>query len=203
MFDPITIGVGALIWMAFKKQSSTAFGVLTPEREEVYKNAMEYLQDPVKLRDLAANFEKEGLKAQAHWMRKRAEWRARPDEVKAKHNAIFEKALESENIQAILDVAKIFESLTATIKAAQLRERAKSLKALRDEAKTVETTAEDSEEFNSNPSAADMSRHTSEVVSKEATSHPQGASANANGINGVAIKKEGEDGGLQANPRAS
>jgi hypothetical protein len=181
--------------MAFKKQSSTAFGVLTPEREEVYKNAMEYLQDPVKLRDLAANFEKEGLKAQAHWMRKRAEWRARPDEVKAKHNAIFEKALESENIQAILDVAKIFESLTATIKAAQLRERAKSLKVLRDEAKTVETTAEDSEEVNSNPNAAaDMSRHTSEVVSKE-TSH-------VNGING-AVKKEGEDGGLQANPRAS
>lgn len=178
MFDPVTIGVAAMIWMAFKKQSSTQFGVLTSEREEVYRNAMEHLQDPRKLLQLAKDFEKEGLKAEAHWMRKRAEWRSRPEEVKAKHDEIFDKALDSENVSAILEVAKAFELMTATIKARQLRQRAKSLqesKNTKAEPASVETTAEETPEV--------MSRHTSEVVKKETPVH----------ANGAAAKKENDD----------
>jgi hypothetical protein len=129
MLDPLTIGIGLLLWAAFRKQSGTEFGVLTPEREEVYRNALEYCQDPQRLRQLADNFEKEGLKAEAFVMKKRAEWRSRTPEVKAKHDAIFAKALESTNIQGILGVAQAFEQMTATVKAKQLQERVQSLQA--------------------------------------------------------------------------
>lgn len=175
MFDPITIGVGALLWMAFKKQTTTKFGVLTPEREEVYKNAMEYCQDSAKLRELADNFEKEGLKAEAYWMRKRAEWRGRSPEVKAKHDAIFTKAMESSNIEGILGVAKAFDSLTATFKATQLKQRADMLRAAKlkneiqaeaaadvaERAKVIETTADNG-----------MSRHTPEMPPAESSTQP-------------------------------
>lgn len=158
MFDPITIGVGALLWFAFKKQSNTQFGVLTPEREEVYKNAMEYCQDPVKLRQLAGDFEKEGLKAEAFWMRKRADWRGRTPEKKAEHDAIFKKAMESTNINAITEVAKAFESLTATFKAAQLKQRVNLLKANQANQLRNEILAE---------SAADRAEHETVVMSEE------------------------------------
>lgn len=126
MFDPVTIGIGLLIWKAFNNQSGKDFGVLTPVRKEVYNNAMEY-GPPDKLRLLADDFQKEGLKAEAHWMRVRADWRSRPAEVKRKHDDVFAKALQSEKVEGILEVAKIFENMTATIKAAQLKARATSL----------------------------------------------------------------------------
>jgi len=131
MFDPLTLGVGAIVWLAFRKQSNSQYGVLTPEREEVYRNAIEHCQDPQKLKALAAEYEKHGLKAQAHVMRLRAGWRARTPEQKAAHEQIFVKALQSTNVDAILEVAKVFESMTATVKAQQLRERVKSLVELR------------------------------------------------------------------------
>ena len=126
-FDPISIGVGVLVWLAFKKQSGTQFGVMTPGREEVFRNAMAHCLDPEKLKLLANEFKKEGLKAEAYVLQKRAEWRARSEAVREKHAAIFEKALNSENATAILSVAAAFEDMTATIKAAQLRARAQAL----------------------------------------------------------------------------
>ncbi len=133
MFDPVTIGIGLLIWKAFNTQAGKDFGILTPARKEVYNNAMEYAP-PDKLRLLADDFQKEGLKAEAHWMRVRADWRSRPPEVKRKHDDVFAKALQSEKVEGILDVAKIFENMTATIKAAQLRARATSLTEAREAA---------------------------------------------------------------------
>lgn len=133
MFDPVTIGIGLLIWKAFNTQSGKDFGILTPVRKEVYNNAMEYAP-PDKLRLLADDFQKEGLKAEAHWMRVRADWRSRPPEVKRKHDDVFAKALQSEKVDGILEVAKIFENMTATIKAAQLRARATSLTEAREAA---------------------------------------------------------------------
>lgn len=129
MIDPLTIGVGALLWAVFKKQSNTEFGKATPERAEVYRNAMEYCHDPARLVALADDFKKFGLKAEAYALTTRAKWRSRTPEQKASHDAVFAKAMQSVNVEAILDVAKVFESMTATIKAAQLRERVKSLAA--------------------------------------------------------------------------
>lgn len=126
-FDPLSIGVGVLVWLAFKKQSGTKFGEVTPEREELYRNAMAHCQDPEKLRKLADIFKKEGLRGQAFLLTKRADWRARTMDVRKKHQEIFDAALKSDNVQAVLGVAAAFDEMTATFKASQLRERAKNL----------------------------------------------------------------------------
>jgi len=127
MFDIVTMGALGLLFLAFKKQSNTQFGVLTPEREEMYRNAMEHLKDPERLRKLAVEFQREGLKAEAYCMRKRADWRGRSPEVRAQHDEIFKRAMQSENALAVLEVASIFENMTATIKAQQLRNHATEL----------------------------------------------------------------------------
>jgi len=125
--DPLSIGIGLAVWLAFKKQDDTQFGMMTPEREEVYRNALEYLQDPDRLKQLANDFQKYGLKVQATMLRKRAAWRSRSPELRAAHDTIFQRALSSTNIQAILNTAKAFEDMTATVKAGQLREHVKKL----------------------------------------------------------------------------
>lgn len=164
MFDPMTIGIGALLFAVFKKQSNTHFGQTTPERAEVYRNAMEYCHDPNKLVELAKDFEKFGLKAEAHCLKMRAKWRSRTPEQKKAHDEIFAKAMRSEKVEGILEVARIFESMTATIKAAQLRERAKSLT----EQKAVEpevVSKSEGPQGGSNPNG--MSRHTDETGESE------------------------------------
>src|SRR6185369_12180104 len=102
MLDPTTIGIGLALWFGFRKQQNTQFGVLTPQREEVYRNALEFLQDPMKLTELAEHYQQEGLKVQAAMLRKRAEWRGRTTPVKAQHEHIFNQAMASTNQHAIL-----------------------------------------------------------------------------------------------------
>jgi hypothetical protein len=122
--DPLTATIGFLAWMAFRKQTGSNYGTMTPEREEVFQNAMKFLQDPTRMETLAAEFQKEGLKFQAILLRKRAQWRSRTPEAQEEHNLIFTKAMESENIKGILGVANAFEEMTATLKAKQLRDHA-------------------------------------------------------------------------------
>jgi hypothetical protein len=145
-FDPISIGVGVLVWLAFKKQSGTQFGAMTAEREDLFRNAMAHCADPKKLAFLANEFKKEGLKAEAWALKKRAEWRGRSEDVRAAHASIFERALNSENATAILSVAAAFEDMTATVKAKQLRERAQMLneQALKKHAEAEEAKAKES-----------------------------------------------------------
>jgi hypothetical protein len=141
--DPLTVGGGILLWKLFQKSTGPGFGAMTPQREEIYKNALEHLQDPAKLKSLAEAFEREGLKAQGAVLRRRADWRSRDENTKKKHEEIFQKALKSKNVAAILEVALAFESMTATLKAKQLRDYADSLKAA--SATVIDTTAEPAE----------------------------------------------------------
>ena len=46
MFDPLTIGTGVVLYQLFKRQAGPAFGAMTPQREEVFNNALEHLKDP-------------------------------------------------------------------------------------------------------------------------------------------------------------
>jgi hypothetical protein len=116
-----------LIWKAWQKAGEK--GVMTEERKKVYLNALEYLTDPDKLRKLADAFESEGFKIEAAMLRKRADLRALPKEVKEKHRAILEKGLNSTNIPAILALAEQFDNLSATGSAEKLRNRVKELSA--------------------------------------------------------------------------
>lgn len=122
MIDPLTllvIGAGAL---AFREINKKDYGVLTPSRDERYRNVMESCHQPEMLLEEARLFNEYGLKAQAAMLKRRAEWRARPAELKAAHEEVYQKAIKSENIPAILDVAQGFEDWTATKKAANLRD---------------------------------------------------------------------------------
>ena len=162
--DPMSLGIGLLAWLAFKKQTGTKFGEMTPERDELFRNAMAHCADPARLGKLAEIFRKEGLKAEAVMLRKRAEWRARSDVKRAEHAAIFEKALASENVGAILGVAAAFESLTATQKAGQLRERVAVLNA-QQAAKAITAEAEAAKARATSAAAASIPENT---VTKEA-----------------------------------
>ena len=127
MLDPLTllmIGGGALIFREINKKD---YGVLTPSRDERYRNIMEYCYEPELLFEEARLFNEYGLKTQAAMLKRRGEWRARPSRIKQAHDEVYKKALESTNIPAILQVAMGFEGWTATKKAAALRERARTL----------------------------------------------------------------------------
>ncbi len=122
MIDPLTlfiVGAGAL---AFREINKKDYGILTAERDERYRIAMSNCHDPQALLTEAKLFAEHGLKAQALMLKKRAEWRSRSDEQKKVHEDIFQKAMRSTNIPAILEVAAAFEGWTATRKAAALRE---------------------------------------------------------------------------------
>jgi hypothetical protein len=127
MFDPLTLllfGAGAV---AFREINRKDYGVLTPSRDERYRNVMEHCYKPNLLNEEAKLFNDYGLKAQAAMLRRRAEWRARSEDLKKAHEEIYQKALLSENIAGILEVAAAFEGWTATKKAATLRERVRVL----------------------------------------------------------------------------
>lgn len=127
MIDPLTLliaGAGALV---FREMNRKDYGVLTPSRDERYRNVMEYCHQPELLLEEAKLFGEYGLKAQAAMLKRRAEWRSRPAELKATHEEVYQKALKSSNIPAILEVADAFEGWTATKKASSLREHAKTI----------------------------------------------------------------------------
>lgn len=127
MIDPLTlvlVGAGVL---TFREMNRKDYNVLTPSRDERYRNAMEHCHQPNMLLEEARLFNEYGLKAQAAMLRRRAEWRARPTEVKQAHEEIYQRAIKSKNIPAILEVAQAFEGWTATKKASNLRDHVREL----------------------------------------------------------------------------
>ncbi|MCL2451099.1 MAG: hypothetical protein FWD17_19305, partial [Polyangiaceae bacterium] len=113
--------------LVFKELGRKDYGQLTLQRDERYRNVMANCTDPQQLLLEAKLFEDHGLKSQANLLRRRAQWRARPEEQKKAHEDAFQRAMTSENIPAILEVAAHFEGWTATVKAQQLRARAQAL----------------------------------------------------------------------------
>jgi hypothetical protein len=125
--DPLIIllvGAGALTYREINRKD---YGVLTPSRDERYRNVMEHCHQPELLLEEAKLFNEYGLKAQATMLKRRAEWRARPVDLKTAHEEVYQKAIKSSNIPAILEVAAGFEGWTATKKAANLREHVRVL----------------------------------------------------------------------------
>ncbi len=123
-FDPLTVTVGTLVWLAFRKQSNKFHGVMTPERENIFRSAMEYCKEPSRLRNLSNLFMQHGLKAESYWLSKRADWYDRPEDIRTQHQDIVDRAMKSENIQVILEIADRFEEMTAMVLATKLRKHA-------------------------------------------------------------------------------
>jgi hypothetical protein len=156
MIDPLTlflVGAGAL---AFREMNKKDYGVLTAARDERYRVAMSGCFDPQVLLSESKLFAEHGLKAQAAMLKRRSEWRSRSDDVKKTHEDIFEKAMRSTNIAAILEVAAAFEGWTATKKASALREHARLVqeKMLQDAAKDLVPKESEEKEETPKPSNA-------------------------------------------------
>jgi len=127
MFDPLSMlmmGAGALIWKEMQRKD---YGVMTLQRDERYRERMANCLDPQMLMQEAKLFDDHGLKTQAAMLRRRAQWRARPEPVKQQHDEVYARAMQSQNIPAILEIANLFEGWTASRKAANLRAYAQSV----------------------------------------------------------------------------
>lgn len=155
---------GGLVLLSLRKQNGHgSYGIMTPERETMYLNALEHLKDPERLRKLAGEFEKEGLPLNAKMLRGRADWRDRSPETILRHNELFDKAMKSVKVDGILEVARAFESMTATVKAKQLRDRAEEVQRIQLDLATkaaVEAAATKAEENISEDNHSNLNGHT-------------------------------------------
>jgi hypothetical protein len=121
---PIVLG-GAAAYAAFKKWRKPSG--MTPQRKQIFEAAMRTLKDPSKLRELAASFEKEGLKAEAGILRKRAALFSAPPAVRQARLQVFKQAMSSTKPEAVRVVAKEFHKKGAYEAASKLRNYAKGL----------------------------------------------------------------------------
>lgn len=122
-FLPMTVALLAGTAFFLKKKK----GGMTPARLAVYQNAISNERDPEKLRMLAASFKSEGLDAEADMLEKRARLRELPKETKEARRAAFKQAMNSTNVDAIMGMAKAYESEGATGAAETLRKYAMGL----------------------------------------------------------------------------
>ena len=126
---PVLLATGGFFgWKKYRHDKA-----LTPERKAVFAQAMN-TEDatPTYLRQLADAFAKEGLDAEAKRLRQRATLKEAPPEVKAKRRAIFAKAMQSTDPDAILAVARAHEAIGATGAADALKTQAEAVKAVKD-----------------------------------------------------------------------
>jgi hypothetical protein len=103
-----------------KRRAERQTGVMTPARQVVYETALNEVQEPDKLRDLAKAFRAEGLTEQAAMLEKRAALRELPQETKKARREVFKKALESKDKANVRKVAAVFHGEGCSGAAAEL-----------------------------------------------------------------------------------
>lgn len=100
---------------------------MTPERQKIFQSALKNVTDPVKLENLAKQYDKEGLRAYGDELRKRAKLRAMPPEQQKARDTAFRKALSSTDPAAVQRVARAFHKEGAYGAAKHLNDYAKGL----------------------------------------------------------------------------
>ena len=129
---PLILSIGLLgggAYLVKRKLDKTNHGVLTPARELVYKAMMGAQHDVNKIREVAAAFERQGLKKYAERLYRKADSADAPPEVKEARKETFRKAMSSVNVAAIEKVADAFEEEGIQVSAEKLREYARGLRA--------------------------------------------------------------------------
>ncbi len=121
------LGVAALSGAAYWRMRRKNYGMMTPERKELYKKLLADQKDPAKLQEAAEGFEKGGLKAEADELRKRAKFIAAPPAVKQAYETTLRKALGSTDPQKVSTVAKAFQKVGLYGTADKLRNYASGL----------------------------------------------------------------------------
>lgn len=176
MLDPLTLFMVGAGWLAFRELNKKDYGVLTAARDERYQNMMVNCYDPQALLAEGKVFAEHGLKAQAAMLKRRGEWRSRSNEVKKAHEDVFQKAIKSTNIAAILEVAAAFEGWTATKKAGVLRERARLLQEkMLDDVANAALKAKEKVEKNIKEEKTPQNTEVEEEEQEEVSSGPNGA----------------------------
>jgi hypothetical protein len=132
MIPVVPIMLGTLFGAAWLKAGNRAKQAVTDpvqdaQRTAVYKAALDEVKDPDKLNALAAVFAGEGLTAHADVLRRRAALHSATPEEKKARRAVYRKAMASQNVEAIWDVAQAFEDSGATGAAENLRAHAKAV----------------------------------------------------------------------------
>jgi hypothetical protein len=130
LIEATLLGIGVLVWKKLGQGHEW-----TPEHEEMYAAALEDLKGEAgvaKLREIAAQCEKNGHHVKAFALRRRADLRDTPAKVKKERHEVFRRAMRSTNIEAMLKVAAGFESITATQAASEIRQRVEWLQAQQD-----------------------------------------------------------------------
>lgn len=103
------------------------YGVMTPERQQVYEVAMNEAKDANRIDDVANQFEAQGLHDQAVLLHKRANLRRMPPDVKAARRDAFRKGMSSTNKAGVIALAKSFQNEGASGAAKSLLEYAQGL----------------------------------------------------------------------------
>src|SRR5580704_17194734 len=107
LIEATLLGIGVLVWKKLGQGHEW-----TPEHEEMYQAALEDLKGEAgvaKLREIAAQCEKNGHHVKAFALRRRADLRDTPAKVKKERHEVFRRAMRSTNIEAMLKVAAGFE----------------------------------------------------------------------------------------------
>ncbi len=120
---PVVVLSGLGVWAYKKKRPG-----MTPQRKAIYEAALRSLKDPIKLRGLADQFEKEGLKKEADLLRKRAALAELPKDQKIARKNAFRKGLLTADPKKAEHLANLFNQQGATGSAAKLFAHASALK---------------------------------------------------------------------------
>jgi len=129
MAPVLPLAVAALSGFTWWKLKRRNYGKMTPERKQVFEQALKTLKDPVKLEKLAQGFEDGGCKAEAIELRKRAKYYSAPKEVKDKYKETLRKALGSTDPQKVTNVARAFHKVGLYGAAGKLKQYAGGLEA--------------------------------------------------------------------------
>ncbi len=143
MLPLLPVGVGVLAicawWASGRNKTANGasthagegatFGGMTPERQIIYQTALASVKDADELEKLSATFQAQGLYAQAQLLKKRANLRRLPKEVKDKRAEIFRLGMACQDPDQVLNLANAFENEGATGVASRLRDYGTALKA--------------------------------------------------------------------------
>lgn len=142
MLPLLPVGVGVLAicaWWASGRNTKTpsssvagegaTFGGMSPERQIIYQTALASVKDPEELDTLSATFQAQGLYPQAELLKKRANLRRLPEDIKKERTQIFREAMNCKDPVKVMNLADAFEKEGATGVANRLRDYANGLKA--------------------------------------------------------------------------
>ena len=145
---PVVLGAGTIYaWHRAKGRKK-----LTEERKAEFINALQNEKESSKVRDLADKFDKEGLRAEAKELRKRADVIDLPAETKQKYRDAYKAGLSAKDPKTVLNLASALFKKGFYNSAKNLKDYAAGLVSERVEKQPEVVVAGETEEVQTEPS---------------------------------------------------